>query len=151
MREITISLSGQEFTLQELDIEANAAWRKKFEAAIGPLFDTLQGLDNITLDTAADLQRVLGPLRQAIMHSPSTITDLLFAYSPELAKARASGLKLYESELFGVFVEALKLAYPFGALLEMINSVRATGSAPKPSTPTPPKRSQRSGRTHKRG
>lgn len=151
MQTVTVTLSDQSITIKELDIEANAAWRKKFEAAITPLFDTLSGLDNITLDTAADLQKVLGPLRQAIMHSPSTITDLLFDYSPELTQARAGGLKLYESELFGVFVEVLKLAYPFSALMEMINSVRSTGSATKPSALTPPKPSQRSGRARKRG
>lgn len=151
MQTVTLTLSGQEFTLHELDIEANAAWRKRFEAAIAPILDAVQGFDQIELETAADLQKIIAPLRNVLLHSPAVLVDLLLAYAPELVDARKAGLKLYESELLAAFVEVLKLAYPFGALLTMMEQIRRPGSATKPAATTPPNSSRPSTRKRRRG
>lgn len=152
MESVTLTLAGRVYTIDELPMRQNAEWRKQLEETFAPLLDTLDGLNQIELNTAADLQKLVGSLRGVILHAPDVLVGLLFAYSQELQSDQAFiEENAYESEMLAAFVEVLKLAYPFAGMLGLARQVQQNGTAPKPLPMTQRSLSRPPGRKRKRG
>jgi hypothetical protein len=131
MKTTTITLGGQTYTVAELPLRQNAAWRQRLSALVASVTD-LVGALQIDLANTGDLVSVVNQVRDVLLEAPDQVAALLFDYAPELAADRVRiENEVYESELLTAFVEVLKLAYPFGDLLRLAN-----GLAPKASAST---------------
>lgn len=138
MRTITVILGGKEYTIRELPVRKNAAWRAELRKPFGEMATLIQEATNKELNDGAGLAGVIREATGLVLGSVDTISDLVFAYSAELAAQRAAiEDELYESEIQEAFVGVLGLAFPFTQLgrralttLQAINSL----SANKPTT-----------------
>lgn len=133
-KRVTITLGGKKYEIVEAPMRKNAAWR----AGLGQLLTEVGGLmesaGTVELNNVGDLIGVVRQIQDVILAAPDRLTAMLFDYSPVLAADRVRiETEVYESELIVALVEVLKLAYPFGDLLNLAN-----GLAPKatPSTST---------------
>ena len=130
MKTIQITLGGQQYTVQELPLRKNAAWRQKLTTLISGVTD-LVGATQIALNNTSDLIVVVNQVRDVLLAAPDQVAGLFFEYAPELAADRERiENEVYESELLSAFVEVLKLAYPFGQLLNLASGLTPTASAP---------------------
>jgi hypothetical protein len=129
MKTATITLGGQTYTVAELPLRQNAAWRQRLSALVASVTD-LVGALQIDLANTGDLVSVVNQVRDVLLEAPDQVAALLFDYAPELAADRVRiENEVYESELLTAFVEVLKLAYPFGSLLSLANGLTPKGAA----------------------
>lgn len=120
MRTATITLNGEEYTIEEKRRAENQAWRSKLEAH----FDEVAGLLDEQLDDAQGFQRILGVVSRSVIGSVDIVVNLVADYAPELPLDEA-----YESEIIEAFWAVLGLAYPFGweTLVERIRGLAQRG------------------------
>lgn len=131
MKTVQITLGGKAYTVTELPLRKNAEWRQQLSWLVASVTD-LVGASQIDLHNTGDLIGVINQVRDVLMTAPEQVTELLFSYAPEVAADRARiEAEVYESELLSAFVEVLKLAFPFGELLNL-----ASGLTPKASALT---------------
>lgn len=122
-KQITVELAGREYTIIERPARKNAEWRERLNNEFSELAALLVNAPNIEIDTKAGME-LLGNLVQGFLRhvggSVDTLRGLLIEYSPALVADRShieeSG---YDSEILAAFVEVLKLAYPFGSLVDL--------------------------------
>jgi len=128
MRSASLTLGGREYHISELPSRKNAEWRKRLAGPFGELAGLLESSGDTEL-TPANIGAILRSISGIFLQSADTLVELLFAYSPELAKDRKHIQEnAYDSEIMDAFIEVLKLAYPFGALIERLGRL-ASGSA----------------------
>ena len=144
MKSTNVNLAGRTYTIESLKFKAERAWRKKYDAPIGNLISAISNIKELSgkeYDKASDLMKEIGgvllahanELMRALLESPDTLLDAICDYSPALAADRALiEENAYQDEIARVFVEVLKIAYPFGALLGIATSL---GSAEKQTAP----------------
>lgn len=117
MRHATLTLGGQEYTINELPTKRNEAWRKEVMAQLTGVADLIQGAPATTMD-ASGIGGILRAVSETVVGSVSILTGLLFAYSPELAADRERiEAECYDSELMDALVVVLGLAFPFGSVI----------------------------------
>ena len=128
MKSVEITLGGKQYTVAELPLRKNAAWRQKVGELVGTVAGQVEATQN-DLNSTADLIGVVNQVRSVLVTAPDALTALLFDYSPTLAadRERIEG-EVYESELLAAFVEVLKLAFPFGEILSWANGLAPTAS-----------------------
>ena len=138
MRSVEITLGGVAYTVAELPVRKNSAWRKQLNEPFGELVDLIQRAPQTELTNAKDISELLRSLSGLLLGSIDLIADLLFAYSPGLAAQREYiEAKAYESELMDVFASVLTLAIPFGSLASRVTGVIQQMQAPtSPNKPT---------------
>lgn len=118
----TVTLGGQSYEIRALPIRQSKAWRAKLEGPFSELSNALEGAGSIELSSGGDIARLVRTLSGTLIGSIDTLLDLLFAYSPELAADRDRiEDNAYDEEALDAFTEVLKLAYPFGQLLALVN------------------------------
>jgi len=118
----TVELAGKSYTLQQKPIKAAKAWRDALRVPFGDLAATLEAADRIELTNGRDLAGLVQSLSGTLIGSVDILLDLLFAYSDELAGDRERiEAEAYDDEALAAFTEVLKLAYPFGQLLALVN------------------------------
>lgn len=128
MKQIEITLGGKTYTVAELPLRKNAAWRQKVGALVGEVAGLVEATQ-IDLNSTADLIGVVNQVRNVLVQAPDQLTALLFDYSPVLAADRERiEAEVYESELLSAFVEVLKLAFPFGEILSWASGLAPTTS-----------------------
>lgn len=112
MRSVEIRLGGKGYTIHELPVRKNAAWRKELQAHFGELVALLSQMPNTKINDLSDLGALINGLSAKLLGSIDTITGLVTAYAPELGGKQ---LELaYESEILEAFAKILTLAFPFG-------------------------------------
>ena len=134
MRTIDVVLGGKTYTIRELPVRKNAAWRAKLREPFGELATLIQDAASKELNDGAGLATVIQTAMGLVLGSVELITDLVFAYAPDLAAQRESiEDDLYESEIQEAFAGVLGLAFPFAQLgrkamatLQAINSHSAS-------------------------
>ena len=129
MKSETISLGGKHYEINELPRRANAQWRQQFQVLIASVTNLVEA-SQVDISNSADLVAVVGQVRDVLMQAPDQLIELLFAYSPALAADRERiEAEVYESEILSVFVEVLKLAFPFGEILSWASGLASAASA----------------------
>lgn len=129
MKQETITLGGKEYQINELPRRANAQWRQQFQVLIASVTNLVEA-SQVDITNTADLVGVVGQVRDVLMQAPDQLIELLFAYSPTLAADRERiEADVYESEILGVFIEVLKLAFPFGEILSWASGLAPAASA----------------------
>ncbi len=118
----TVTLAEKSYTLTQKPIKEAKRWREALRKPFGELAATLEGAGNMELTNGADLAGLVQSLSGTLLGSVDILLDLLFSYSPELAADRARiEESAYDDEALGAFTEVLKLVYPFGELLALVN------------------------------
>lgn len=117
MHSANVVIAGQEFEICELRSRQNAAWRKELEVPFKELADQLEGAPVIELTDGASLAGLVRSVSGMLLGSIDQVIALLVAYEPRVSAVIDEA---YDSELLDAFVEVLKLAYPFGGLLEKL-------------------------------
>lgn len=126
-KQAIVKLAEQEYTIRQLPMRQARQWREALGGPFGELTQVLEGAGKIEISNAADIAAVVRTLSGTLIGSIDKLLDLLFAYSPELAADRERiEENAFDDEALAAFVEVLKLAYPFGGLLALVN-----GSGPK--------------------
>ena len=120
----TVILGGQEYDVIPLNMGASKAWRKKFGKVVEPLIEAMSsGIDANT--DFGELAQLISALRDTILYAPDLCAEAMFEYSQVL---RADRVRIEadstDAEAMEVFVEVLKMAYPFSALIKMVPSGR---------------------------
>lgn len=108
------------------------------------MLDSLQDLSSIQLDdlTFSSVGELLGigrTLLATVSGVPDLIVDLVFRYSPELeAQREVLEDSATDEEFVAAFVEVLKLAFPFSAILRAVEITPGGHSkGTSPSSPSP--------------
>ena len=134
MRTEIISLAGEEYTLTELPLKRNAAWRSQASEEFSAYADLLGEAQGIDLADTGSVGAILRKTSSMVFNAPEKIIALVFAYAPELSEVDQDAV--YESELMEAFAACLRLAFPFGRLTTLLASLAQDGSVPKPMIST---------------
>lgn len=126
-KETKVALGGQTYTIKALPIRQSKAWRAQLEGPFGELSTALEGAGAVDITSGGDIARLVRTFSGTLIGSIDILLDLLFAYSPELAADRERiEAEAYDEEALAAFAEVLKLAYPFGELLALVNGRKAS-------------------------
>jgi hypothetical protein len=123
-KSITVTLGEREYVIAEAKTRQNAAWRAKFAEPFADLSAVMGG----DLNSAVTMQQLVTLISGKVVQSVDIIKGLLYDYAPALAadKERIES-ECYDSEIVAAFVEVLKLAYPFGSLIQKIATAVSKG------------------------
>jgi len=122
MKSAMVVLGGQGYEVKALPMKQSRDWRKRLEVPFGTLAGALEGAGSIELTNGLDIGRLVRTLSGTLIGSIDLLMELLFAYSPELAADRERiEEEAYDEEALIALTEVLKLAYPFGVVLGMVN------------------------------
>lgn len=135
MKSISVDLAGRSYTIESLKFRAERAWRKKYDVPIANLIGAIANVKELSakeFDKPGDLLKEVGmvllshanELMKALLDSPDIIFEAICDYSPVLAADREFiEENAYQDEIAAVFIEVLKIAYPFGSLLGIAKSL----------------------------
>lgn len=135
MKTETIIIGEKTYVVREAKRKANAKWRQRFQAEFTDVAALLEGLPKTDLSAQA-LGGLLHQIIAKVGGSVDTLAELVFAYSPELAADRETiEEEAYDSEIMAAFTAVMKLAYPFGSVIQTVNGLVALGQKGKPTLP----------------
>jgi hypothetical protein len=142
-KSVTVTLAGQQYTVQELPSRRNAEWRAKLDETLAGVSDALGKSMKLS-----GLQDVVDAVRALLLGGIGTVMDLLCEYAPEVdADRERIEAEVYDSEIVTAFTEVCTLAFPFGSLLRL----GMTGPARPGTSPKSPAASGDSGTTSSTG
>lgn len=119
---VTVTLGGEAYEIMPLNMKASRVWRKTLGEPVGQIVDAMQSADAVALDDLGSIGQLLDVAKRLAMGSIDLCVEALFAYSPALQADRETiEENATDAEAMAAFVEVLKLAYPFGALLTTVS------------------------------
>lgn len=130
MKSVTVTIGGAEHTIRELPSRKAAAWRQGLQERLGDIAKLFESAPETDISSVTAISGLVQQLGTLVVRSPDTVIELLLAYAPQLEEA-LSGEECYDSELIAAFIEVLRLAYPFGGLLNLVASLGSGGAAAK--------------------
>lgn len=120
---VTVTLAEREYLVKELPSRRNMAWRQALGKPFGELVDALTRAPSMRVDDAAGLAQIgdlVRMLTARVIGSIDLMREAVFDYAPALAEDRERiETEGYDSEVVGAFTEVLKLAFPFGQVIEL--------------------------------
>jgi hypothetical protein len=136
MKTETIIIGEKTYVVREAKRKANARWRQRFQAEFTDVAALIEGLPKTDL-TAQALGGLLHQIVAKVGGSVDMLAELVFAYSPELAADRETiEEEAYDSEIMAAFTAVLRLAYPFGSVVETLSGLAALGRPARPTSPS---------------
>ncbi|MCB8988081.1 MAG: hypothetical protein H6661_10080 [Ardenticatenaceae bacterium] len=136
MKTADVVIGEKTYTIREAKRKANAKWRQRFQAEFTDVAALIEGLPKTDL-TAEALGGLLHQIVAKVGGSVDTLAVLVFDYSPELAADQQTiEEEAYDSEIMAAFTAVLKLAYPFGAVLEALSGLVALGRTDRATLPS---------------
>jgi hypothetical protein len=88
----------------------------------GELASALTAANTVEISQLADIAGLVRRMSGVLLGSVDLMLDLMFKYSQELADDREwIEQNAYDEEALHAFAEVLKLAFPFGVLLEVVS------------------------------
>lgn len=149
MNEVTVTLGGKSYAVKQLPIRANRAWRKRFDEPINKIMASIHLIGQLSKEEFKDGKEMLqkiggillartGEIAEILLSSMDMVLDGLFAYAPELEADRERiETTATDDEAMAAFVEVLKIAYPFGRLLNLAGQLGRTGQETSPNSARP--------------
>lgn len=110
MREATVTINGKAHVVREKRARDNVAWREEFHQRLGEVLDLAQALPDATLESGADLVRVVQQAAARLLPAIGEVWALCCLYDEAFEDA-------YESEAMAAFPEVVSLAFPLEALV----------------------------------
>lgn len=136
MKTETVAIGDKQYTIKEAKRKANAKWRLLFQTQFTEVADLIEGLPSTELTPEA-IGGLLNQIVTKVGGSVDMLAELVFAYSPELAADRETiEEEAYDSEIMAAFTAVLKLAYPFGSVVETLSGLAALGRTDKQTLPS---------------
>lgn len=136
MKTAVVTIAGKPYTIREPKRKANAKWRQRFQAEFSDVAALIEGLPRTEMTPEA-LGGLLHQIIAKVGGSVDTLAVLVFAYAPELAADQETiEEEAYDSEIMAAFTAVLKLAYPFGSVVEAVNGLVALGRTDRPTSPS---------------
>ena len=141
----TVVLGEKEFQIRELPTKPAEAWRKRLGDELQPIMNVLQQIPAMLKDGKVGglaemeiseqlLQAILEPVKVLAIDSLSTARELVITYSPVLEAERAwLEANACDSEFVEALVECIKLAFPFGSLMPVVQRAVKLGQAKRPT------------------
>lgn len=124
-KSVIVVLGEKEYTIQSLPMRQTAEWRRKLSGPFGEITATLRSAGTIEISSGHELADLLHVVSETLLGSMDILIDLLFQYAGELRDDRERiETEAFDDEAMQAFVEVLKLAYPFGQILSLINGAR---------------------------
>ena len=131
-RQVSITLGGVTYEVPALAIKGAKAWRDKFQRPFEEIAAALAGAGSIAITSGAGLAGLLNTLRGVLLKSPDILLEMLYEYSPLLkADAERIEAEAFDDEVMVAFVEVLRLAYPFEALMSFFRGLGSSSTATK--------------------
>jgi len=135
MKTETVEIGEKIYTIREAKRKANAKWRQRFQAEFVEVANLIEGLPSTDLTPEA-VSNLIRQIVAKVGGSVDILAELVFSYAPELADDReAIEEEAYDSDIMAAFTAVLKLAYPFGSVVEAVNGLAALGRTAKPTPP----------------
>lgn len=121
-RDVTVTLGGETYAIRPLNIRQSRVWRKQFAEPFQMVIGMLQNADGIELSNVRDVGALLSQVGGLLLGSMDLVVDALFAYSPALVADEDTILdNATDEEAVAALWEVLKLAYPFGSILQTVS------------------------------
>lgn len=144
-KQIEVELGGQKYLIDALPIAPSKAWREKLAGPFAQISHILTTANTVELQQLGDIAGLVQQFSGVLLGSIDMMLDLMFAYSPKLKEDRQRIENVAtDEEALHVFAEVLKLAFPFGVLLEVVtgrtesktssNSPSRNGALPLPAS-----------------
>jgi hypothetical protein len=118
---VQVSLGGKKYNVPALPIARSKAWRENLAVPFGTLAHALTTANTVEISAFTDIAGIVQQLSGVLLGSVDMMLDLLFEYSDEIRADKEWILaNAYDEEALHAFVEVLKLAFPFGVMLEVV-------------------------------
>lgn len=122
METISISIAGRDYKVNSLTIRKSSEWRKQLGSSFEGLVDAMQSAPAVEVTNLASIGNIIESVKGALINSLDTVLDLVCAYAPEIHQDRARiEEEAYDQEIVEAFLRILSLAFPLGALKQMLN------------------------------
>ena len=136
-RTVIVTIAEKKYTVEEMRSRANEAWRKRLQEPFGALVAQLEGAADTDVSSPRAIATLVQDTAGALLRSPDTLRELLLEYSPALAAERERILEeAYDSELLDAFVQVLKLAFPFGGMVDKLAGLARLGQTARQTMPS---------------
>lgn len=120
LKTIKVTLASEEYEIAPLTLKQSKLWREQLGKPITDVMTILAEADTLEFNSPADLVRLVALAKEYVLDSPDLIWEALCAYSPAInAKRETIEEAAYDVEIMDALAEVLKLAYPFGRLVQM--------------------------------
>lgn len=126
---VTVTLAEQQYLIKELPSRKNMEWRQAISEPFGELVDALTNAPSLEVDNAAGLAQIGQLVRMVtsrVVGSIDLMREALFDYSPALDGDRERiENEGYDSEIVAAFTQVLRLAFPFGQMIDLASQAIA--------------------------
>lgn len=112
---LAIRLGERDFTVKTAGFLRSKAWRARLTAEIQPMLEQVGNAGNISIESPADLLKLMPLVQGVLSDGINKICDLLIGYSADLEAERAYiEANATGKQILGAFQGVVKLEDPFG-------------------------------------
>ena len=147
-----VQFSTKKFTIVPIPIRKSREWRQKFIKELDKILGIVDDVQGVTTDELTDgfsldsLMPFIDKIKAFLLTSTDILLDLIYDFAPNIKKEKAwIEDHATDPEVFSVFLEVLKMAYPFGGIL---GNLRNLGSKTQETSTNSPEPSGDSGQTN---
>lgn len=144
-KEINATLGGRNYTIPALPIGPSRIWRQKVGKEFDQIINTFNLKFNFDTNNIGQLTTIIKVIASILKTASDRVINLLFEYSPALmADKEWIEANATDDEALALFQEVLKLAFPFGVLLDLATGrmgSKTSLSLPSPNGESPPHQS----------
>lgn len=115
MEPLSVVLGSETYTIKLLGINAQVEWRRQLDLVMNPLMDQM--------NQVVSGSSFAGALTTVLLQFPEKMTDLVFAYAPDLPKNTVMD-EATEEQISRVFSQVMEIAFPFLAPLAMVMQLK---------------------------
>ena len=123
MKTVTVTLASKSYTIEALSIKKSRAWREQFSAPFGQIVAMFTQTQGVDLTRPEAVGQLLSGLKDLLLGSTDIVVRMIFAYAPQL-EADRDYIEEHgtDDEAVAALLEVLKLAYPFGGVLSLVQT-----------------------------
>ena len=124
MQTTIVTLAGKEYQLRPLSIRRSREVRNKMIGPLGAAVRTIREIPGTNLSDFAAISGLLESIQYILADSLDLCLGVIYDFSPEIAQDReAIEDKACDEEALMVFLEVVKMLYPFGNLIKSLNGL----------------------------
>jgi hypothetical protein len=126
-RSVNVQLGGKTYEITALPISQAKAWRESLAVPFATISQALTTANVVEINQFGDMSKLVQQMSGVLLGSIDLMLDLMFQYSLSLSEDREwIEQNAFDEEALAAFAEVLKLAFPFGVLLEVVTGRMAS-------------------------